>query len=332
MGRGIFLASRCLGETMRRLAISAGLLLAVLLAVPSAGEASSFSQLIVYGDSLSDNGNIFAASGGAFPPAPYAQRMSNGPVAVEYMAATLGLPLVDLAFAGATTGTSNVLNGALPGMLQELLGGPAVDPSALYVVWGGANDFLSLPSDPVAAATASVANLMFIVDGLTAGGAQEILVPGLPDLSLTPRARALDPATQIALHQLSQFFNGLLLNDLLLRPNTTFFDTSALLAAIVANPATYGFTNATDACKSPPDAGLPGVVCADVGTYVFFDDIHPTTAGHATLGGQFAAAVPAAVPEPSSILLVVVGVAEAVRRRTSARRGFRTTRGAAPRR
>ncbi len=303
---------------MRRLIILVALLLAIVTGLPATSDASSFSQLIAYGDSLSDNGNLFGLSGGTFPPPPYAQRLSNGPVAVEYMAAMLGLPLIDLAVAGATTGTANVNSAALPGMFQELLGGPPVDPTALYFVWGGANDFLSLPLDPVTAVTQSVSNLMFIVDALNAGGAHEIFVPGLADLSLTPRGRASDPLTQAGLHQLTLFFNGLLASQLQARPHTIYFDTNALLNGIIANPAAYGFTNVADACKSPSAAGVPGSVCADVDTYLFFDDVHPTTAGHQVLGTQFAETV---VPEPSTVILVAAGLAEVVRRR-----GFRVRR------
>ena len=80
-------------------------LLAALLFQPGAASAAPFSSVVVFGDSLSDNGNVFAATG-FFPPAPYAQRFSNGPVAVEYMASALGLPLVNYAHGGATTGSA----------------------------------------------------------------------------------------------------------------------------------------------------------------------------------------------------------------------------------
>ena len=40
-------------------------------------------QLTVFGDSLSDAGNVFDLSGNTFPPPPYQQRLSNGPTAVD---------------------------------------------------------------------------------------------------------------------------------------------------------------------------------------------------------------------------------------------------------
>ena len=77
--------------------------MAVIVRCAPVAEASPISALIVYGDSLSDNGNLFAAVG--FLPAPYASgRFSNGPVAVEYLATMFGVPLVNFAYGGATTG------------------------------------------------------------------------------------------------------------------------------------------------------------------------------------------------------------------------------------
>jgi phospholipase/lecithinase/hemolysin len=78
--------------------------------------AAGYAQLTVFGDSLSDGGNDFLFSGGAFPPPPYLQRFTNGPTAVEVMAANLGLPLTpsllggrNYAYGGAGTGVGNYL-------------------------------------------------------------------------------------------------------------------------------------------------------------------------------------------------------------------------------
>jgi len=59
----------------------------VLCLLPAVASAGPITSLYVVGDSLSDSGNAFILTAG-FPPAPYAQRASNGPVAVERLAAT----------------------------------------------------------------------------------------------------------------------------------------------------------------------------------------------------------------------------------------------------
>src|ERR1035441_9762115 len=79
------------------------ILTVVLLALTSIASAGAYTAVIAYGDSLSDNGNLFAATGQ--PPAPYWNgRFSNGPVTVEYLANSLHSPLLDFAWGGATTG------------------------------------------------------------------------------------------------------------------------------------------------------------------------------------------------------------------------------------
>src|SRR5512134_270618 len=95
----------------------ASVLLVMMCLAPSVVTAHPFTSLVVIGDSLSDSGRAYALSDGFYPPSPpYAQRFSNGPVAAEYLAAALGLPLLpasspggtNYAVGGATTGTKNV--------------------------------------------------------------------------------------------------------------------------------------------------------------------------------------------------------------------------------
>ena len=255
-----------------------------------------FSAVYVFGDSLSDTGRFFAATG--YPPAPYYQgRFSNGPVWVEYLAPQLGLtynPATNFAWAGSTTGLTNN-NGPFPGLLAQLnayvatLGHrPRVDPQALYVVFGGGNDFFTLSDGvlPAVMLDQATRNITTIVARLQQLGARHIVVIDLPDIGLTPYAAA-NPA--IATY-LSVQFNDLLdarlaaagCHDLI---RVSLFD---LLNALVANPAANGFTNVT----------IPGILNpATAGTYLFWDDVHPTTLTHSILADVIAAAIEDAEPE-----------------------------------
>jgi phospholipase/lecithinase/hemolysin len=128
----------------------------------SVANATSFSQVVAFGDSLSDNGNLLGLV--AVPAPPYANgRFSNGIVAVEVLAAGLSTTLDDRAYGGATSGyyhgpsdyVAGVFTGGLvtaTGVKTGLLGqvdtylglgknAAGVDSNALYVVWAGANDF-----------------------------------------------------------------------------------------------------------------------------------------------------------------------------------------------
>ncbi len=69
--------------------------------------------LLVFGDSLSDNGNYFALTGGQYPPSPpyYQGRFSNGPVWPEVTADLADVPLKDFAYGGATACEANQVSG-----------------------------------------------------------------------------------------------------------------------------------------------------------------------------------------------------------------------------
>jgi phospholipase/lecithinase/hemolysin len=310
----------------------------VALLVPTLAAASPITSLYVLGDSLSDQGNGFSLTGNTFPPLPYAQRASNGPVAVELLASRLGLALTaselgghNYAVLGATTGlvpnsfgppgsfTDNLAGvqygqAALFGhsildQVNELLSsGPILDAAgALFIVWGGAND-LFLDSTPAGAARA-ISNLASAISALYAGGARHFLVPNLPNLAKTPAGLALPPLLQFGLQQLSTGFNANLALTLNALPTVlpgidiTQFNTFALLNTISMNPGAFGFSNATDACVDL----AKGTVCANPGSYVFWDSIHPTTGAHQLLANAIIAQVDP-VPEPATLVLVGLGL------------------------
>lgn len=282
----------------RKFMLMAASIVFLLATLTSYTSASSFPAIIVYGDSLSDNGNLYNLTGQPGPP--YAQRLSNGPVAVEQLAAMWGVPLYDFAFAGATSGIGNYIDGgtqttpgtfSLPGMQAELaasaplLASPLTS-SSLFIVWGGANDFLVSGS-----ITTAVSNIDSIIATLQADGAQHILVPGMPDLGLTPDFYGNPLATAYA-----QQFNTLLLASL--PSGATYVDTFNLLRSINANPGAYGLMDAKDPCFNGT------TVCANPSQYLFWDGFHPTTTADTILANEFAAAA----PEPSSIVLIGSGM------------------------
>lgn len=169
-----------LGNWPRRLA---ALAIGIAAHVGTA-QAGPYSDLVIFGDSLSDTGNVLALTT-AFTPSPFPVypaapgRFSNGPVWVEYLAAGLGLPAgaqpANLLFTGTATipigapgGGNHAYGGArtdlggsagpTTGLLSQLInwnGGGftltrAADPNALYVVVAGANDLRDARSDPTA--------------------------------------------------------------------------------------------------------------------------------------------------------------------------------------
>lgn len=296
------------------------LIFLALVSLPSA-HASPYNAVVVFGDSLSDNGNVLAATtllGSPFPAAPYYNgRRSDGPVAVEYLANALGAPLLDYAYMGATTGLG--LNGdggnvaaqaVLPGMTttyNAVKGGLSAPllASGLFVVWGGPNDLLApAPADvgnPTAIITRAVGNLVGIISDLQLRGAQSILVPGMSDLGLAPAFLAQGTVAAAQATAFTDAFNAALQQALLLLPvEVMHFDTATLMRNVAANPGTYGFTNATGVCYG----GIGPTACANPGDYAYFDSLHPSTEAHALIAQGFLQAV----PEPSSPVLLGVGL------------------------
>jgi phospholipase/lecithinase/hemolysin len=286
----------------------------LLLAMTTVASAGKYSAVFVYGDSLSDTGNIYTITGHTIPPSPpyYNGRFSNGPLAAEYLAFATQSPLVNFAWGGATTGIGDSGDGGtqttagfagLPGMLVQVastLGTipPPVVASSLFIVWGGPDDFITGGSAQI-----GVADELAIVAALQAAGATHILVPGMPDLGLTP-AYFGDPAATAFSLSFDQALQALL------PAGATYFDTFGFMHKVVANPGAYGFTNVTDPC-------LVGLTpCANPDQYLFWDDLHPTTAADAILAAQFANAT----PEPSTFLMLgtgLAGIAGVLRRKLS---------------
>jgi phospholipase/lecithinase/hemolysin len=177
--------------------------------------------------------------------------------------------------------------------------GPLLSDS-LFVVWGGPNDVLApspLDTTPADIITRALTNELTIISGLQGLGAHKILAPGMPDLGLTPYFQSLGPLAAAQGTAFSSAFNSAL--QTLLPSDVLYYDTAALMRAVVANPAAYGFTNATDACFNG------STLVGDPSTYVFFDEFHPTTATHALLAREFEAT---AVPEPATVLLIGFGL------------------------
>ncbi len=248
-----------------------------------------FTRIFAFGDSLTDTGNLYELSGG-FPPAPYFQgRFSNGHIWVEQLADAFGMKIVpgdNYAVGGATTGlfnSNNGLNGgAYPGLLSEIANFKATRDAAeaqgaLFVVWAGANDFfvgLKGGQAPAEIIGNGVGNTVQAIQQLCQTGARHIMVVNLPDLGLTPEARAANMGA--GLSQLSAAYNQVLESalDRLASAGipTIRVEAFATLHKMVAQPVQFGLTNVTDPLM---------YVGGNAAEFLFWDGVHPTTKGHA---------------------------------------------------
>jgi len=284
-------------------------------------------------------------------------RYTNGTVWLEPFAAALGLSggvvpgLVggtNFSFGGARvsvdpppTGFPFSLRTQAATYLLNLPGG-AADPNALYVVAGGGNDardalgsaiagtiqgngnvidaavLPAIQSTIAAAAQSYATGIGEIVGALKQVGAGDVFVWNVPDLGIIPEtliAGAAYTSTPFAPTYaqlgttLSMAMNTALEQALTGAPGVKIFDLFDVLQDAVAGGS---FANVTAAC-----AAGAACIAGTAGDYLFWDGIHPTSAGHAML----AQAMLAAVPEPETYALMTVGlllVGWAARRRARA--------------
>lgn len=267
------------------------LVLSLLAAFGSAeAESAQFSNVYVFGDSLSDAGYYRGFLRGLGLPQAVVDAMGRyttnpGPVWAELVAQ----------FYGVTPRPSNVSGGTIyaqggarvagtpgvstpPGQAErpittqigEFLAatGNAADPNALYAVWGGANDvFFNLGAFSVGAITqaqlqanvlgAATAEIQQIAR-LRAAGARYIMVFALPDIGATPAFAG--SASAGAVSALSAGYNTTLFTGLAGAGIRVIpVDAFSLFAEVRANPGAFGLSNVTTpACGPfPPFTSTP---------------------------------------------------------------------------
>ncbi len=300
---------------LRRFALLPALLL--VLSHSTFSHAQTYNSIVVFGDSLSDSGNnakLTETKYGIRVPGPVADytdgRFTDGidtfPFALNYqgvwveqLAAMLpSSPTIknsldggtDYAYGFATTaggtavwsfGPSNFYSVNVENIGQQitdyLATHPKINNNTLFIVWGGAIDVLNARSsaDVVNAAVRQAAN----VERLIAAGANQIVVPNLPPLGAVPRLNGF-PATSISVTGASILYNNTLaaglgiVHDANPGKHLRLFplDVFSLFTTIIASPSTFGLVNVTSISQ--------GVYPLNPDTYLFWDDLHPTTRGH----------------------------------------------------
>ncbi|KAI1794394.1 hypothetical protein LXA43DRAFT_138206 [Ganoderma leucocontextum] len=295
-----------LPSTLRAGSAGAVILLASTVAIAAPNFAretnTSYSAIIAFGDSFSDNGSgAWALSNQTWPANPnyFAGRFSNGPVWIEYVAGNLSVPLLDFAVGGATT--SNTLAQGFTGP-NSSIPVPSIDEQVatflqtgapsnislaapLFVLLGGAND--PLFNSSITANQSFHALISSTAQLAAAHPAAQFLFLDYPDLARIPMdfyvsSAATKDTLQTFSTDLAALYRDSIPQGL---AGVTFVDVMPLFAEweYYAAPAAFGFAplGAYGSCLAGAYGETPNVtLCDDADRMVFWDEYHPTTHAH----------------------------------------------------
>lgn len=325
---------------MRQVLLRSVAISGLALGAIGTAEASPYSTVYAFGDSLSDAGNLFLLSSNPAngipnqPLPPYSNgRFTNGNTWVQDLSLLLGNgPLTaslaggnDYTYGGARTGATAVGASSfidLPSQLAQFGATHASAPSsALYTLDIGANDIFGALGQIAggtltvvqaqAAIAAAALNASAFATALHTLGALQLVLYDVPDLAQTPGFKGFGALATT----LTTAFNADLQTDLAsveaagLRVDT--LGEFARLKAVLASPGAFGFTDVTNPCWTGgfqgPSTGatLCATTAAGQDTHLYWDQVHPTEAGHA-LVAQDALQL---VPEPGALGLLLAGLA-----------------------
>jgi len=304
----------------------ASLIAAITLSSTSAYGATTtpFTDIILFGDSTSDGGNVFLTTSAdpiTFPtpipdPAIYPERQfTNG----DTWATQLG---IGPSLAGGTNfafGDAEAVaepDDLVPDLdaqidlflpFASLLG-----PNPLGVMFIGGNDLREItdPTDPIEVQSVFTQTIEAITDGITKlrenSGIKHVAVFNMPNLGLLP---GTDPIVAPVLKDASERYNEQLSDALDDIPNTITIDIFTLLNDVAADPGAFGFSNVDEAC-------ILSIDCSDPNTFLFYDPVHVSARAHGIIAEEFATAI-APIPSPAAGMLLLTGMVAfaAVRRR-----------------
>jgi cholinesterase len=275
--------------------------LALLVCVGCATQASKAvtSHIYAFGDSYSDNGNLYKIIPDEFETEYWQGRSSNGPVAVEVFAAQLGVELTDYAVGRAMSDYSSVDSRPSlenTGMLGQIkkhktdLNGKSADPQALYFIMVGAGDYLGISLSTNYNSTLAnqiVDNIALGVSELAEAGAKRFLVVGPVNFAILPAViyGIGQPDGAIDFQDQMDTILRNRIKELTVQMNLeiTYFDYVALSNEILKKPSNYGLTNITDTCFNAV------FICAEPDQYYLWDEYHPTRRVHEIFGKAMAA-------------------------------------------
>lgn len=232
----------------------------------------TIDKIIVFGDSLSDNGNIYELTKRAsrvipnLAPTPksppyYDGRFTNGQVWVEHLAQMYRVPLLDYAFGGSWAepyyDSHHIFPFGLATQVYMYLGDAADDMQKdkhLFVIWSGGNDYAKGRDQVEYATSNTVLSIRKQIEYLINAGARQFLVVTLPDLGVVPGVVKKGKKLSNNVSQLTRLHNQKLIRMIKLEKkafpnvNFAFFNATNHMNNVVAYPDRYHIKNTQDPC------------------------------------------------------------------------------------
>lgn len=307
---------RSLPRSPKRFSIVICAAFLVCLVAMSTSSAQAFDEMVTFGDSLSDSGNVYAATGGIIPASPpyYDGRFTNGPNYVDLLASATGLSSDPFLKGGPNYAVGGATSPGFPDGLpydflsqidifrNEITFGARDKPTkdTLLIVFIGSNDMFQVLADALnnpdrqsaiiqEGIDSIVSNIHDGLNQLKDDDGFNILVPYLPNLARTPRyvqKEATSPGTFDFVTGVCQSFNQALdeMLDSFSDINIIRFQTYDFMEQAIADSQALGFSNVSSACYTGDDNFTGGGnVCADPNAHVFWDQIHPSAHSHSLL-------------------------------------------------
>jgi outer membrane lipase/esterase len=281
-------------SAFRRRAVAFAFLLLGVFAGPAAAVPLGFGGLYAFGDSLTDNGNVYSLTGKRFPKSPpyWNGRFAEGPNWYDIVAAAFraeGAETRNYAFGGAKAIGDYDLYPDLHNQRRLFQNAVKPKPNALAAVWAGGNDVLArIGKSNVASVARSAADeVVRAVSSLLSNGVKAALVFNLGDLADIPRYATAGAATRASASSGTVAYNTRLASGLsgLRAKGMTIHevDVFGFFKEVVADPRAFGITNPTRPCVVDDKA-----VCtaAEMKTSAFIDRIHPGATLHAHLAAR----------------------------------------------
>lgn len=239
--------------------------------------ADPIKEMVFFGDSLTDDGNLYHTLKFIPKSPPYFEgRFSNGPTWAEdlgdYYHKKYNISILNYSIGGTTVILRNPLKGALPYTLSQevtsyLNGHYSKDKShTLFSIWMGSNDYMDEKQQDINALTNDVVNgLINEITRLIYNGGKNFLILDIPDISRVPTSRKADARLRARWEEIGKLSHEKLLyainNFKKQYPDMRFIfvESYKTLNDVLDNPAKYNekyhmhITNTEESCWLGPN-------------------------------------------------------------------------------